>query len=262
MIWNRHMTEGVKNAINISDVASKGVQGSKIATGLGLVPSLLGVGGALLGQVASRLFVKAQNRYNHPVQAMKRLKQAGLPLAAFNADNAGNQTSLPSEGFTQAGEHLSKFYEHRNERVAIARGLEDLRTASAGADVAEEDARIKLGKGENDQSLLADKQNTELAIQKATLKMSQNQGEIAAIDLAAKQELEKDGKLNAETYQRIAKMVKEMELIEQQRAFIKTQDDIMNAEKAAVNKIVDTMSKDGLSFMEAVLVYLMQRKSF
>jgi len=256
--WTRHTTEGLRAA----NAYSQGVEGSKIGMGLGLVPSLLGVGGSLLGQITNRLFVKAQNRYNHPVQAMKRLKQAGLPLAAFNADNAGNQTSLPSEGFTQAGEHLSKFYEHRNERIAAARGLEDLRTASAGADVAEEDARIKLGKGENDQSLLADKQNTELAIQKATLAMNKNQSEIAAIDLAAKKELQEKGMLNTETYQRIRKMVKEIKLINTQASFIKTQDDIMNAEKAAVNTIVDTMSKDGLSFMEAVLVYLMQRKSF
>lgn len=96
-----------------------------------MLPQLIGGLGKLL---ASRSAINRQNVYNSPVAQIGRLKEAGLPFAAFEAGQAGSQSQLPDlTGFDTIGNAIGTGIQQGNQLEMFQ---ELLRKASADADTA------------------------------------------------------------------------------------------------------------------------------
>lgn len=97
-----------------------------------MMPQLIAGLGKL---VASRVALNKQNRYNSPIEQMRRIREAGLPFAAFEAGQAGSQSQLPDlSGFDQIGGAIGTGITQSNQ---IKMFEELLRRAGADADVSE-----------------------------------------------------------------------------------------------------------------------------
>lgn len=69
------------------------------------------IGGAAIQRGQSKRDIADQNAYNHPARQLARLREAGLPYAAYAAGQAGNQSALPitnDGGASQAGQHIAQ----------------------------------------------------------------------------------------------------------------------------------------------------------
>ena len=60
-----------------------------------VLAAIIGAGGSLAGGIAQAGSIAAQNAYNSPAAQLARLREAGLPMAAFTSQGTGNQSGLP-----------------------------------------------------------------------------------------------------------------------------------------------------------------------
>lgn len=103
--------------------------------------TLFTVGAPILGGLADRLLsqgaINRQNKYNHPLQQVRRLREAGLPMAAMSGSNTGNQASLPESaqlgGKIQQGIATSQ----QLEQIKLIKAETRSKNAQANRDEAE-----------------------------------------------------------------------------------------------------------------------------
>lgn len=69
-----------------------------IAAGISAAGS---IGGAALSRGGSRRAIDRQNEYNEPINQLQRIREAGLPYAAFAQGQAGNQSQ--AQAYTESG---------------------------------------------------------------------------------------------------------------------------------------------------------------
>jgi len=229
----------------------------------GHMPNVIGAVGSILGQVKSEGYIRKMNRYNEPVNQLERLRKAGLPMAAYSHVGAGNQSAIPQQGIGQAGDYLSKFLDTDQTKANTASTLELLRGISADSDMKAYDRNVYLSDfvgDDNRRTTLREEQiQTGIALQKAQVALQRHSGTIASIDAEAKEQLRRDGKLNAETYARIELLGKQMGLIGQHTEMMKSQQQALENDNRAMQEIIKRMDKNGMSLGESLLLMFLQK---
>lgn len=113
-----------------------------------LVTAAFQGGSQILGSVLNRRQslkdIEAQNKYNSPVEQLARLREAGLPFAAYSQGQAGNQSATPQtsgEGVKSAGNTLANhiIYSTQLKQLDILKQDERLKKAEVRKTEAETD---------------------------------------------------------------------------------------------------------------------------
>lgn len=92
-----------------------------------------GIGQSIVGGINNRKMLK----YNHPQQQLKRLNQAGLPMAAYMSGQTGQQSTMPDiSGIGNAGRDLGSFLHNEQTAQGIKLLLEQIKGAGISNDVA------------------------------------------------------------------------------------------------------------------------------
>lgn len=226
-----------------------------------MLPQLVAGLGKLIG---SKTALNKANIYNSPVSQLARLKAAGLPYAAFEAGQAGAQSQLPDfSGFDNIGNAVGMGIQQSNQ---VKMFTELLRKAMADADVSEnlrdvsnEETIGSLGYTYKDPegkmvpiariSKLLDFQLKEYGTWSAKYR-----SEMEKIDNLIKSARFKDGSLLAQAQEEFNRIVNANKLADQ---LYKSNE----AKNAAFQKIVNTMSKGGLNFFEALLIQMLSSMS-
>ena len=225
-----------------------------------VLPAIGGIGSTIAGVTAQ----ERMNRYNDPRRQLQRLNAAGLPFAAFQAGQAGNQSQLPDfGGIQQAGQSLGDFMTNFQQAEQGKLTLDNLkeagRSASAAADVAESNRDVTLE--ENIYQLDQGKFNTRAFLdgsRDVELRMKEHQRDLAELDLKMKQELNDSGKLTE-------KLQAEIDLLLQNivkgKKYLETQDDLDNARDMIVNKMKEGGTNIWEAFAISILTAMSQKMS-
>lgn len=111
-----------------------------------IATSLIGAGSDILGAEInagqSRRFIREMNEYNKPLNQLARLREAGLPFAAFAGNAAGNQSLIPQtsgQGYANAGNRLSNFFTTKTQLVQL--------------DILKEEARLKRSEANKNEAM-------------------------------------------------------------------------------------------------------------
>lgn len=90
--------------------------------------------------------LEAQNFYNSPAEQLRRLKEAGLPAAAFFSGGVSSQSDQPRttnvDPTLGIAEGVQNFFQNRIQKAQIKAIEADARGKSADADIKEIDANI------------------------------------------------------------------------------------------------------------------------
>lgn len=122
-----------------------------IAAGIGAGGA---IGGAAIHRGQSKQDIANQNAYNHPAQQLARLREAGLPFAAYAQGQSGNQSALPQAsdaGLTQGSQSgISNFITTSTQLKQLELLKAEIRQRNAEADLknAERDWLLS-GRGED-----------------------------------------------------------------------------------------------------------------
>lgn len=73
------------------------------------LPAAIGAVGAMIGRKQSQGDIARQNAYNSPAQQVKRLREAGLPIAAMEGGYAGEQSQLPETSGREIGGNIASY---------------------------------------------------------------------------------------------------------------------------------------------------------
>jgi len=224
-----------------------------------MLPNLIPGFGAIAGGVLSGINVRAQNRYNDPSRALARIRRAGLPMAAFSEQAAGNQSAVPEETLSKASEHLGSFLETTRQRKEIDTLTEALRGIKADSDLKEEDARIGLEQwyDKDEFQFVTNRKQAfkrDQRLKDGQIFLQSKQAEVTDLNRQALQELKDNGQLTAETRGKIALLGQQAGLISAQK------NQIQNANKA-LNDIIRRMEKNGMSLGESLLLMFLQKGS-
>lgn len=145
--------------------------------------------GSIVGSIGQSLFnrgdINKQNRYNSPINQVRRLREAGLPMASLTAGNSGNQSALPNnEGFAHAGKSIGEFISTSMQLAELDKLKADIRTANSEADLNEARRDFLLsGKGEDRAGTnLTQSLRTQQSIEQADLKGKHLANKILDID--------------------------------------------------------------------------------
>lgn len=221
-----------------------------------MIPHLIAGAGKLIGSASA---IRAQNRYNSPFQQVQRLKAAGLPFAAFSAGQAGNQSQLPDfSGFDNIGNAVNSGINQSNQ-IDMFREL--LRKAGFDADIRENEAALSaedfLEMGMSGRVINGEYITNQRFMKRMEIEMKEMdwwykryEGRIKEIDAKIKEDLAASGKLSEGAEAEIDRLLLSNKLLRQQ---LKSNDD----RAAAQAKIVETMSKGGLSFWEALMLQVL-----
>ena len=207
---------------------------------LPLLKSVLPAVGAIGSSIASVNAQERMNRYNDPRRQLQRLNAAGLPFAAFEAGQAGQQSQLPDfGGIAQAGESLGNFQTNYQQAQQGDLTIENLRhagrTAAAGADMAEsnrdvtiEENKYQLGEGKYNTRTFTD------SLRKLELDLKENQKAMGELDLQMKRDLQESGVLGKKAQAELDLMLQN---ITKGNKYLDTQDDLDAARDMIVNKM-------------------------
>jgi len=215
-------------------------------------PVLLPVAAQLAQSVVSGFNNRAMNRYNSPKKQLSRLRAAGLPFAAFTAGQAGNQSTLPDvSGIGAAGDTLSKYFGSRNDQV-------DYRVKKNLADISDEDTKAlfdnSYGPAEAPTNPIRIKRQLEAIQNLYDMDNSSNRRLMEEMDKEFRLGNYNDGTMKKRYDAETEKILLGNRLGEQ--LFKNTE--ILTA---ARNELIGRMQKDGLSFMEALLITVLSSVS-
>lgn len=216
--------------------------------------------------LASRVALNKQNRYNSPIEQMRRIREAGLPFAAFEAGQAGSQSQLPDlSGFDTIGSAVGTGITQGNQMKLFFELLRkagfdaDIRGNEADISTAERDALmnnfVDYGAG-NKVPIAGAKKLAEFEITKFGQWSAGHKEAMDAIDRKIKEERFDSGRLVEildEEFDRLVNTNKAM-----RQAWQGNED-----KDAAFKTIVEIMKgSDGkLGFMEALLIQIMKSLS-
>lgn len=210
--------------------------------------------------ITSRVSLNKQNRYNSPIEQMRRIREAGLPFAAFEAGQAGSQSQLPDlSGFDQIGSAIGTGITQGNQMRMF---LELLRRAGADADIAEnlrdvsnEETKGLMSTVESDftgmpESIASAGKVLDFKMKEYGVWQAKYKTDMEEIDSKIKAARFDSGQLQNvfdEEFEKLVNTNKSMRQLWQSN----------EAKNSAWKKIVNTMEKGGLSFFEALLIQVM-----
>jgi len=227
------------------------------------VPGLIKAAGHIGGYLINKIETTSANKYNEPRAKVQRLRDAGLPYQAAEAFSNEHVGVPDTSGFGQAGEGLSGYLDQAKTSKEIAIldeqilywahkvGLEGLELAlsSAERDFLLDNGYVKDGEFKN---WFTHAKEYEMEMKKASAKYETHKAEIAAIEEDFKKATNEDEK----------KIV-----AEKLRAFLINNDigdlnkENIEKQNKARNTMIDTMSKGGLNFIEALTLMILQNFS-
>ena len=212
-------------------------------------PSILGALGSIVGQFVSQGYIKKMNRYNSPEAGAERMRKAGLPLAEMNEQTAGNQSNIPSEGFTGAGEHLSKYAQNNESLMAFERANQMLRGDTADADLKVFDRNAYLSPYVDDNNKLTTLREqfirAEVKSKKAHAFLTENNGKIASLQFQAQKELAARGLLTAETRARIHQLLMSAKVAGSSINLMKAQQTEIDSAHKGIENLINRFEADG-----------------
>lgn len=209
--------------------------------------------------VGSQAAINRQNRYNSPVEQIRRLRQAGLPFAAFQAGQAGNQAQLPDlSGYDMMGSAIGTGISQANQatifKELLSKAQSDAGIASNLFGISEEEFKAGMGhfsKGPmgNDINMFQYSKLLDIQAKEYSVWISKHREKIEKIDKLIKEARFEDGTLMDEAIARMNSVMLSNDLAKQAW---NTND----SRNRAAQRIVDTMSKGGLSFLEALFLQI------
>lgn len=121
-----------------------------------LLGSIVGsLGSAAISRRWAIKDLKAQNEYNSPRAQVKRLKQAGLPLATMFGGQGGSTSDQPRSSEIDpslgAARGMENYFQNRMQKAQLQLIDQQLREATAGADLKEGERDWYLNQKEKDQ---------------------------------------------------------------------------------------------------------------
>lgn len=224
------------------------------------LPGLIKAAGHLGGYFLSKMEVRNQNKYNEPINQAKRLREAGLPMAAAESFN-NRQDSLPDvSGVGRAGDKLGDYYkvDKAITEAEIAEELLNYWHAQAGIKINEgrfSDADVKflLDEGyikEGDaKSWYRHAQEIDMAMKGVAQSIQGHQNEILRLEEDLRTATNPTDIKIAE-----AKLNQMLLNIQMGNEELSNMIDFSKARQ----KIVQSMSQGGLSFGEAMLIQILQ----
>lgn len=98
------------------------------------LPGIIGAAGSIIGRAQSRGDIARQNAYNSPANQVKRLREAGLPMAALEGGQAGTQSALPETSGEKIGESIGNYMTTSTQQLQLKLLQEEIRLKSTEAD--------------------------------------------------------------------------------------------------------------------------------
>lgn len=220
-----------------------------------MLPQLIAGLAKLIG---SKSALNKQNFYNSPAQQISRLKAAGLPYAAFEAGQAGTQSQLPDlSGFDTIGNSVGMGINQSNQMKMF---IELLRKAGFDADIRgnerdisneERDFALEQRDGAfGSMSNARYRKKLEVEMQEQGFWIQKFTSEMTEIDSLIKSARFEKGDLMKQAEEEFQRLIITNKLANQLW-------DSNDKKNRAFQKIVDTMSKGGLGFIEALLLQFM-----
>lgn len=147
-----------------------------------LIPWLIGAGGALLSRTQSLGDIGRQNAYNHPLNQVRRLREAGLPMAALSGGMAGNQSALP-ESSKDLPHSISQYATTQAQLKQLELIKEEIRLKRAEADKFGAERDWYLSGGPGGSTNLVNTLRTRLGMEQAQLGGQNIQNQISQYNL-------------------------------------------------------------------------------
>lgn len=123
-----------------------------------LLPALVAaIAGGLAQRGGSLADIRRSNLYNHPVNQVRRLREAGLPMAAMGNNISNTQSQLPDSndlGVGMAAGKLSEYITTRLQQKQLELIEEQIRKTKAEAEGAWKDAGLKANALARDNDML------------------------------------------------------------------------------------------------------------
>lgn len=224
------------------------------------LPGLIKGLGHLGGYFLSKMEVRNQNKYNEPINQVRRLREAGLPIAAAEAIN-NKQESLPdTSGIGRAGDRLGDYY--KVDKSFKETGYLDSLIGIAGQDLARKVMENEITAREKEyllnEGIVIDgeiwnnfdfRKQMEVNAMKLNNDLKGREYDILGIEKLIKEATSDEEIAIAE--KKLGTMIKNLEMLDE--TLQNTQDFT-----EARNVVMKHMRDGGLSFMEAILILGMQ----
>lgn len=232
---------------------------------IALLPSIMSALGMGAQHFGSRNAINRQNRYNDPASQVKRMREAGLPMAALDGTaQAGSQSQAQptnfQEGTNQMANEISKHALTNMQKKQME--LIDAQIQATGAQAAASAQQAQKLANENQifemdptvegmVSMGARTAQQQYRMKELELSMAGSEDQIKRLDSMAKTELFFDGTTTN-------RFREELESLIQSNKRARLLYDTEEKQSRAIKVLIDSMSKDGMSTGEAFLHLLMQ----
>lgn len=142
---------------------------------------------AILSTLGSRAIsqgdIGRQNAYNHPINQVRRVRDAGLPMAFLSGGQAGNQSALPESIGKELPGNISAFITTQMQQKQMKLVEEEIRLKRAEADKFGAERDWYLSGGGNGNTNLVNTLRTRLGMEQATLGNQNIQNQISQYNL-------------------------------------------------------------------------------
>jgi len=214
--------------------------------------------GGVVSNILSGINERKARLYNTPANQVKRLQEAGLPLAAGSNITAGGgvSTKVSDLGTGQAVQNLGASITRQIDRKKLEIMADEARSRKYEADVAEGERNWKLDNQPNYLGSINTNQAAMLdfskSIQESQEILENNKQFISGIEREVKESLHEKGYLTKEVIARVDQVLSQTGLINEQK-------DSLIDQRQAREILLDTMRKNGMNVVEA-LMYMMITK--
>lgn len=222
------------------------------------IPVVGGVLGGMVSRGQDRRALERMLEYNTPANQLARLREAGLPFAAFSDTAAGNQSQ--AQPSTESGlNEIGKFATTRMMQKQME--LLEAQINATNADAAKKeveanslqtDLNIKqMPKDAEPIASAAVEARGRITLQEGQALIQKYDSELKRIDALVKDELQKDGTLSKHVREQVRALVAQTKLTG-------VESHNREVQARAANYIIERMTKNGLTATEAMLLYKLQ----
>lgn len=212
------------------------------------LPAIIQALGGIGDHFSSRNAINRQNRYNEPINQVRRLNEAGLPLAALDGTaQAGNQSNTPQSHIGDAANKISDYTTtsvQRKQLELIDAQIQATKAQAAKTEVEANSLQTDLTVKQLDPTEGgAVSQGARMAVLEYQGKqldnfLKENERRLREINLMIQGDLARDGIIQKVTRQQLINLTLQSSLYMQQFRTI-------HAATAAANQLIDSMQKSG-----------------
>lgn len=233
-------------------------QGGGIGRFIETISPAIPIVGGVVSNILSGINERKARLYNSPINQVKRLREAGLPLAAGSNITAGGgvSTKVNDFGTTGATQNIGASITRQIDRKRVDILGEEIRSAKANADIRSGEAKWLGDQTENYLGSIQTNQAAQLDFQKSIAESNEviqrNQSFITSIDAEVKESLREKGYLTKEVIARIDHVLAATGLTNEQKSSLEDQ-------RQAREVILNLMRKNGMNMIES-LTYMLLTK--